>query len=558
MRETAVKTPYLTINGRRIGRGFPVYIIAEISANHNQDLEQAIKLIEVAGNSGADAVKLQTYTPDTMTIPSTREWFRISGGTLWDGKNLYDLYAEAYTPWEWYPKLKEVAARVGIDIFSTAFDSTSVDFLESMGTPVQKIASFENVDIPLIRKMARTGKPLIISTGMASLAEIEEAVSTARGAGAKEIALLKCTSSYPAPPEEMNLQTIPHLSAAFAVAVGLSDHTMGVAVPVAAVALGACIVEKHFTLSRAIPGPDSAFSLEPHELKEMVTAIRTAEKATGSVHYGVSEREAKSKVFRRSLFVVKDVAAGEVFTPENLRCIRPGHGLHPRHLDEILGRRAARFAEMGTPLAWDLIAAPNDTDPARKAPADRLFGQQVYLRPLAETDTDSILHWRSDPAVSSQLFSERPPTRAEHEAWFASLQLRHDCREFVIVRSHDDRPVGTISLRHIGNEPRDAEFGIMIGDSECRGKGLAREACDLLFQYGFRVLGLQRINLALFSDNASALTLYRRLGFQALPVPGEHVKDGVRRATTSMYLDRQDWRRNPAAENADSGPKDKS
>jgi N-acetylneuraminate synthase len=527
-------TPSLTINGRRIAAGLPVYVIAEMSANHNQNLDEAVKLMEAAAAAGADAVKIQTYTPDTMTIPSDREYFRISGGTLWDGKNLYQLYSEAHTPWEWYPKLKELATRLHIDLFSTAFDATAVDFLESMGTPVQKIASFENVDIPLIRRMARTGKPLIISTGMANLAEIEEAVSTARAAGAEEIALLKCTSSYPAPPEEMNLRTIPHLSDAFGVPVGLSDHTMGVAVPVAAVALGACIVEKHFTLSRAVPGPDSSFSLEPHELKEMVAAIRTAEKATGVVHYGVSEREAKSKVFRRSLFVVRDIRVGEPFTPENVRCIRPGHGLHPRHLDEVFGRRAVRDVRMGTPLSWDLVAAP-----------ERLDGTVSYLRPLAFHDTDHILRWRSDPEVAAQLFSERPPTRAEHEAWYAASQNRTDAREFVIALTNSDRAVGTISLRHIDPAAGSAEYGIMLGERECRGKGIAREASELLLEYGFETLGLRRVSLSLFSDNASALRLYQRLGFRESPDRGDCLKNGVRRATTFMHLDRDYWRSRP-------------
>ena len=347
---------YMDIGGsRRIGWGEPVYIVAELSANHNQDFEQAVALIHAAKEAGADAVKLQTYTPDTLTIPSDKEYFRIGGGTLWDGRTLYDLYGEAYMPWEWQPKLKEIADDIGIDLFSTAFDLTAVDFLEEMGVPVHKVASFEIVDIPLIEKMARTGKPLIISTGMATLGEIEEAVQAARRAGATQIALLKCTSAYPAPPEEMNLRTIPHLSEAFGVPVGLSDHTLGIAVPVAAVALGACIVEKHFTLSRDIPGPDSAFSLEPQEFKAMVEAIRTAEKALGEVHYGVSEREAQSRIFRRSLFVVRDMRAGEVFTDENVRSIRPGYGLPPKYLPEILGRRAVKDIEKGTPLNWRLI-----------------------------------------------------------------------------------------------------------------------------------------------------------------------------------------------------------
>src|SRR4029077_3861291 len=262
-------TTRFEVKDRLIGPGLPTYIVAELSANHNHDFHQAVRLLEAAKEAGADAVKLQTYTPDTLTIRSDREWFRIAGGTLWDGRTLYDLYGEAYTPWEWQPKLRDIASDLGIHFFSTAFDSSSVDFLEELGVRVHKIASFEIVDIPLIEKMSRTGKPLIISTGMATLSEIAEAVEAARKAGATQIALLKCTSAYPAAPEEMNLRTIPHLSETFQVPVGLSDHTLGIAAPVAAVALGACIVGKHFTLSRSIPGPDSAFSLEPQEFRAM-------------------------------------------------------------------------------------------------------------------------------------------------------------------------------------------------------------------------------------------------------------------------------------------------
>jgi len=344
------------IGGKKIGKNYPIFIIAELSANHLQKFDNAVKLIKAAKEAGADAVKLQTYTPNTITIDCDNEYFQIKQGTLWDGKTLYQLYKEAYMPWEWQPKLKEIADEIGIDLFSTAFDPTAVDFLEEMGVPVHKVASFEIVDIPLIEKMASTGKPLIISTGMATLSEIEEAVQAARKAGTTEIALLKCTSAYPAPPEEMNLRTIPHLAEAFGVPVGLSDHTLGIAVPVAAVALGACIVEKHFTLSRDIPGPDSAFSLEPQEFKAMVEAIRVAEKALGKVSYEVGEREAASRVFRRSLFVVKDVKAGEVFTKENVRSVRPGYGLPPKFLKEVLGRRAACDIKAGTPFEWRMIS----------------------------------------------------------------------------------------------------------------------------------------------------------------------------------------------------------
>lgn len=315
----------MKVSNRQIGLGNPVYIIAEMSANHNQDFDRAVEIIRAAKASGADAVKVQTYTPDTLTIDCDNEYFRIEG-TLWEGRTLYDLYEEAYMPWEWQPKLKKVANDLGLDFFSTAYDATAVDFLEELDVLVYKIASFEIVDLPLLRKIAQTGKPVIMSTGMATLAEIDEAVQTLRDAGCEQLALLKCTSAYPAPPEEMNLRTIPHLAEAFGVPAGLSDHTLGIAVPVAAGALGACIVEKHFTLSRDEPGPDSAFSLEPQEFKAMVEAIRVAEKALGEVSYEVTEKQQESRVFRRSLFVVKDMEAGEEFTEENVRSIRPGYG----------------------------------------------------------------------------------------------------------------------------------------------------------------------------------------------------------------------------------------
>jgi pseudaminic acid synthase len=346
----------MKIGDRSIGPGQPVYVVAELSANHHQDFDQAVRIIEVAKHSGADAVKLQTYTPDTITMAADREEFRIGGGTVWDGRNLHDLYGEAFTPWEWQPKLKKEAENLGMDLFSSAFDLTAVDFLEEMDVPAHKVASFELVDIPLIQKMARTGKPLIMSTGMATVEEIEEALQSAREAGSTQIALLKCTSAYPALPGEMNLLTIPEMIRRFEVPVGLSDHTMGIAAPVVAVALGACIIEKHLTLSRSVPGPDSTFSLEPHEFKALVDEVRTAEKALGKVHFGPSAKEKASLAFRRSLFVVEDIREGEIFTVANVRSIRPAHGLHPRHLSEVLGKRAAQRIERGTPLRWEFVA----------------------------------------------------------------------------------------------------------------------------------------------------------------------------------------------------------
>jgi pseudaminic acid synthase len=348
-------TSSLQIGEHRVGPGAPAYVVAELSANHNQNFDQAVRIIQAAKQAGADAVKLQTYTPDTMTIASDREQFRIDGGTLWDGRTLYELYGEAYTPWKWQPKLKQVAADLGMDLFSSPFDATAVDFLEKMDVPAYKVASFELVDIPLIQIVARTRKPMIISTGMATLEEIEEAVQAARQAGATQIALLKCTSAYPATPDELNLRTIPELANRFGCPAGISDHTLGIAVPVAAVTLGACMIEKHITLSRALKGPDSDFSLEPQEFKAMVEAIRTAERGLGEVHFGATPREASSRVFRRSLFVVEDLQHGERFTAQNVRSIRPGHGLHTRHLPEILGRRASRDILRGTPLSWEMI-----------------------------------------------------------------------------------------------------------------------------------------------------------------------------------------------------------
>ncbi len=343
------------IADRRIGPGEPVYVIAEISANHNREFDEAARLVELAAEVGADAVKLQTYTADTMTIDSREPCFRVGEGTLWEGRYLHDLYLEAYTPWEWQPRLREIALRRGIELFSTAFDPTSIEFLEAMEVPAHKVASFEIVDLELIAVVARTGKPLILSTGMATREEIDRAVGTAKEHGATQIALLKCTSAYPAPPAEMNLRGIPAMREAYGVEVGLSDHTLGIAVPVAAASLGATLIEKHFTRSRAVPGPDSAFSLEPDEFRAMVEAVRTAGLALGEARYGRGEQESRSLAFRRSLFVVRDVRAGETLTRDNVRSIRPADGLAPRHLPDVLGRRAKVDIARGTPLAWELI-----------------------------------------------------------------------------------------------------------------------------------------------------------------------------------------------------------
>lgn len=344
------------IAGRAIGPGHPAYIIAEISANHGQNYDRALALVEAAHAAGADAVKLQTYTADTITIACDRPEFRIGKCSIWEGRTLHDLYQEAFTPWEWQPRLKAAAEALGLHCFSSPFDFTAVEFLEKMNVPAWKIASFELVDIPLIERVARTGLPVIMSTGMATLEEITEAVSAARRAGATQIALLKCTSSYPANFDEMNLRTLPDIAARFDVPVGLSDHSPGSVAPVVAVALGACIIEKHIILSRADGGPDAPFSLEPPEFKQLVQDVRAAEKTLGRVSYQTSEKEAASRVFRRSLYAVTDIAAGDQFTIQNIRSIRPANGLPPGTLPQILGRKAKTALTRGTPLDWAHIA----------------------------------------------------------------------------------------------------------------------------------------------------------------------------------------------------------
>jgi pseudaminic acid synthase len=344
------------IGGRLIGQRHPPFVIAEMSGNHNQSLERALEIVEVAARCGATAVKLQTYTPDTMTLDLDEGEFHISDPeNLWAGTSLYKLYGEAHTPWEWHKPIYERARALGVIAFSTPFDESAVDFLESLDSPAYKIASFENTDLPLIRRVARTGKPVIMSTGMASVAELDESVRAARAAGCENLILLKCTSTYPATPQNTNIRTIPHLRTLFDCEVGISDHTMGVGVSVASVALGASVIEKHFTLSRSDGGVDSAFSMEPAELSALVSESARAWQAMGAVSYGPTEAELKSLAFRRSLYVVKDMRAGERFTSDNLRAIRPGKGLPPKHYDQLLGRDVRVDVKRGTPVSWDLI-----------------------------------------------------------------------------------------------------------------------------------------------------------------------------------------------------------
>ncbi|WP_017658925.1 pseudaminic acid synthase [Baaleninema simplex] len=346
----------IQIQNRIVSPQHPPLVIAEMSGNHNQSLDRALAIVEAAAKAGAHALKLQTYTADTMTLDLEEgEFFIDDPNSLWHGQSLHKLYQQAYTPWEWHEPIFEKCRELGLIAFSTPFDATAVDFLESLDVPCYKIASFENTDIPLIRKVASTGKPMIISTGMATVAELDETVRAAREAGCTDLILLKCTSTYPATPENSNLLTIPHLRELFDVQVGLSDHTMGVGAAVASVALGARVIEKHFTLSRADGGVDSTFSMEPEEMRQLVIESKRAWQALGKVQYGATKAEEESKVFRRSLYVVQDMKVGDVFTPENLRAIRPGYGLPPKYYDRLLGKFVNVNIKAGTPLTWEIL-----------------------------------------------------------------------------------------------------------------------------------------------------------------------------------------------------------
>ncbi len=345
----------IQIGSVTVGYEKPSFIIAELSANHNQDIQVALDTISAARDSGASAIKLQTYTPDTITLDCDDPLFRIEKGTLWDGKTLYQLYAEAFTPWEWHEKLFAHARHCGLVVFSSPFDPTAVDFLDQLSAPAFKIASFEITDIPLIQYAAARQKPMIISTGIASLAEIREAVDACFSQGNRQVILLKCTSAYPAPFSEVNLRTIPDMQSRFDVHIGLSDHTEGIAVPIASVGLGATVIEKHIILDRSMGGPDAAFSLEPREFASMVKGVREAEAALGVVDYNLSEKVKRSREFSRSLFIVKDVAQGEELTQDNVRSIRPAAGLAPKFLSTVIGKRVKQKVRRGTPLSWDIL-----------------------------------------------------------------------------------------------------------------------------------------------------------------------------------------------------------
>lgn len=481
----------IEIGGRKIGAGHPAYIIAEMSANHAGSLERAKEIIRKAKECGADCIKIQTYTADTITIDCHNSYFQIEGGT-WEGENLYSLYNKAYTPWEWQAELKAEAERVGIDFFSTPFDFSAVDFLEGIGVGFYKIASYELRDIPLLRYVARTKKPMILSTGIASCEEIAEAVETIRGEGNEQIALLRCALAYPAIADNMNLATMQDMGARFGVPVGLSDHSLGSLAAVTAVAMGGSIIEKHFCLGRDIENPDSSFSMEPAEFAEMVRDIRQAEKAKGIVYYGATEQEKENTVFRKSLFVVKDVKRGEIFTEENVRVIRPGYGLHPREYEHILGKRSREELERGEPLSASMVE------------------NYVTLVPAKEEQEELVLTWANEEETRKQSFSTAPISAKTHHAWYREA-LASDTRSLYICY-HGETPVGLFRFDLLSDE--EAEISYQI-DVRFRGRGYAGAmllAGEALLQE-VRA-GLKKLAARVKPENAASCKLLQKLGYE--------------------------------------------
>lgn len=437
----------ITIGNRKIGDGHPAYIIAEMSANHAGSIERAKEIIHAAKEAGADCIKIQTYTPDTMTIDCDNEHFCIKKG-LWEGDNLYSLYQKAYTPWEWQKELKEEAEKVGIDFFSTPFDKTSVDFLEDLGVEFYKIASFELVDIPLIEYVASKGKPMILSTGMGSLDEIMDAVKAIEAQGNCQYAFLKCSSAYPAISDEMNLATIVDMKEKFNVPIGLSDHSLGSVGAVTAVAIGANIIEKHFCISREIENPDVAFSMTKEEFKQMVKDIRDSERARGTAKYGVSDQEKENVGFRRSIFVVKDIKKGEVFDESNIRVIRPGYGIKPKYYKSIVGKRTTKDIMYGTPLTFDMVE-----------------DVKMNLRYVTESDMDLLYEWVNDSECRRNYFDSHIILYEEHKNWFESKMKSDDC--IMLIACIDDVNVGQVRLDFFSNN---IEISYSISAKE-RGKG---------------------------------------------------------------------------------------
>ena len=488
----------IRIKNRLIGEGQPAYIIAEMSANHAGSIERAKEIIHVAKKCGADCVKIQTYTPDTITIDCHNSYFQIEDGT-WEGENLYSLYSKAYTPWEWQQELKDEADKIGIDFLSTPFDKTAVDFLEGIGLEFYKIASFELVDIPLIRYTAMQGKPMILSTGMSTFAEIKEAVETIRSTGNENFALLRCASAYPAITDEMNLATMLDMRESFDVPVGLSDHSMGGVAAVTAVAMGGSIIEKHICLGREIENPDSSFSMTPEEFAAMVHDVRQAEKAKGCVCYGMENQEKSNIVFRKSLFVVQDMKAGDTFTEENIRVIRPGYGMHPREYEHVLGKKCNCSMDRGTPLRADAVT------------------EYLSFAPACESDMELVFQWANDEATRQQSFTQEQISWETHEKWYRD-SLKSDTRKLYLCY-HGKTPVGLFRVDILDGA---VEISYQTA-CEYRGRGYGKA----MLREGENWLKEQKIPGQVMvarvkKDNAASVKIFRELGYRE-ETEGDHL-----------------------------------
>jgi pseudaminic acid synthase len=486
--------PSFEIAGVSVGAGHPVFLVAELSANHAGKKDLALKTIEAAARAGANAIKIQTYTPDTLTLKSEAAPFIVRTSNEWAGRTLHDLYAEAMTPWEWHADLKACAEACGIPLFSTPFDATATEFLEQLGVPAHKVASFEIVDLPLVEHVARRGKPVILSTGMASLAEIEAAVATCRAAGNDRIALLRCVSSYPARPEAMNLQSFEVLRA-FGTVLGLSDHTRDHTVAIASVALGASIIEKHVTLDRALGGPDAFFSLEPSEFSAMARAVRDAESALGRPRFGASAGERASLAFRRSLFVARPLEPGAVLTADDVRSVRPAHGLRPEHLPVVLGRTAARAVDAGTPLAWDMIGATPERE-------------KVEFRPATLDEAALLLAWRNDPETRRQSVSPHVVSGAEHRAWLENA-LSPGTQRQLFIASAGQKDVGVVRLDQSASGAH--EISITVAP-EARGLGLA-SAILVAAEAPARAAGATLLVARIRAGNHASIAAFKKAGY---------------------------------------------
>ncbi len=481
---------------RTIGQGNPAFIIAEMSGNHNQSFGNALKIIDAAAEAGADAVKLQTYTADTLTIDCDKEYFQVKVNDSWKGNTLYSLYKKAYTPWDWQPKLKEYAESKGLLLFSTPFDFTAVDFLEKMNVPLYKVASFETNHLPLLKKIGSAKKPVIISRGLTSIEDLGLAIKTLKEAGAPEVAVLHCVSSYPALPEQMNLNTIPDISRRFNVISGLSDHTLGTTAAITSVALGASIIEKHVTTSRAEGGPDAAFSLEPQELKEMVRKIREAEAALGRVTYEAGNKEAENVLFKQSIFVSKDIKKGELFNEANIRIIRPGHGLAPKNYESVLGKTAAQDLEKGTPLRWGHVEMQGEKN------------ENLLLRFAQEEDCNDIYEWRNDP-ITIRFSPSGGVEYKNHLQWFAK-KIKDQNTQLFIILNQEQQKIGIIRF---DKEEEKAEVSINLNPKHRR-QGYGKKSLQKALEIYFNNFNIDEITARINPENEASLKLFLGLGFK--------------------------------------------